>query len=518
MTSIRVAAYQCIDVMIRQRGRYGPLVTRHLDSALSTVKSVILTAQNAQNTVISGETKLIDFDEFLLLLVREHCLLLCAVTDFKERALCNNPVWGVTGRGAGTGIDERRSNSNNNQNKIHHHDYDESRATDTKVISRHHRDRDDGDDREFIRLNMQLLRFSGYHSDDISVNYLSYFPLQVAICEMNELFHELVNNDDERRGYVDINTFESAVLYLHRLSRGCSPTHRILPSDDISVFLRESKKRFRCGPNFDKISYLAVWGTVLSHVVQNMDIIGYSVVVKRGDGDNGRECEHCADEGNSNYNEDGQHGSNDSNDSSGTSDTSNNKNNDNKYNSNTVTKKGSSLPLTLPQLLLTAITERQRGLDEERASALLGYLGSMQCVVNTTSIPSSTTSYSNGSTFALGSTTSFQGYSTSFPSNIASTATTRPSSPSMYATTSTSPFPPPSTSTSPLPPPSTSTSTLPPDYISASDYFYPPGPDPLTAKNGTGTRNDICVEENAILSHLPLSGFWRPHTGETTEI
>jgi hypothetical protein len=500
--------------MLRQRGRYGPLVTRHLDSALSNVKSVIFTEQKTQNPVVSGETALIDFDEFLYLLVKEHSLLLCAVRGFKERALCSDPVWGVRGTGTvtgtGTGTEKRHRIINNNENN--QNGSDERQADNSKEkLNQSYGDRDDNDDddRKFVKLNLQLLRFSGYHNDDISVDYLSYFPLQVTICEMNELFHELVNNDDERKGYVDIRTFQNAVLFLHRLSRNCSPTHRILPSDDISVFLTECKKRFRCGPNSDQISYLAVWGTVLSYVVQNMDIIGYSVVAKRGLGNCGRVsdiCEHDnrSNDTSSNYNCYDKTTNNDNN--ANHSDNYDNNNNDNNNDASKQRTASLILPLTLPQLLLSAITESQRGLDEDRASALLGYLGSMQCVVNTTSIPTGTTSYSNSSTVDLGSTTSFEGYTTSFPSHMASTATTRPSSPSKY------------TPTSPYPPPSTSTSPLPPAYIPASEYFYPPGLGPITAKHGTGTRDGKQVEENADLSHLPLSGFWRPHTGETTEM
>jgi hypothetical protein len=515
--------------MLRQRGRYGPLVTRHLDSALSNIKSVIFTAQNTRDPVIAGETALIDFDEFLYLLVREHSQLLCAVRGFKERALCSDPVWGVRGTGAGTVTGtgtEKLQNINNNAN-----DQNKSRerhADMNKEMNRSHGDRDHDDDREFVKLNLQLLRFSGYHNDSISVNYLSYFPLQVTICEMNELFHELVNNDDERKGHVDITTFESAVLFLHRLSRRCSPTHRILPSDDISVFLKECRKRFRCGPNYDQISYLAVWGTVLSCVVQNMDIIGYSVVSKRGVRNSGRDgdtcdynnrddspsnncnccydCEHNYDTTNdndSNNNDNCNNYDNNNNNNNNNHSNNNDNNNNNNGSNDTFKKRTPSLPLTLPQLLLTAVTESQRGLAEERASALLGYLGSMQCVVNTTSIPTGSTSYSNCSTFDLGSTTSLKGYTIS--SNVASIATTRPSSPSTY------------TPNSPVPPPSTSTSPLPPDCIPASEYIYPPGLDPITAKHGTGTWNGKLVVENADLSHLPLSGFWRPHTGETTE-
>jgi hypothetical protein len=501
--------------MLRQRGRYGPLVTRHLDSALSNIKSVIFTAQNTQNPVVAGETALIDFDEFLYLLVKEHSLLLCAVRGFKERALCSDPVGRVRGTGAGTGTGtgtEKRhriiNNNENNQNRRDERQADKSK----EELNKSYGDRDDNDDddRKFVKLNLQLLRFSGYHNDDISVAYLFYFPLQVTICEMNELFHELVNNDDERKGYVDIRTFQNAVLFLHRLSRNCSPTHRILPSDDISVFLTECKKRFRCGPNSDQISYLAVWGTVLSYVLQNMDIIGYSVVAKRGVGTCGRFSDICEHDNRSNDNSNNYNCYNSTiNDNNNANYNDNNDNNNNDDNNNGASKQRTAsliLPHTLPQLLLSAITESQRGLDEDRASALLGYLGSMQCVVNTTSIPTSSTSYSNSSTVDLGSTTSFEGYTTSFPSNMASTATTRPSSPSTY------------THTSPFPPPSTSTSPSSPACIPASEYFYPPGPGPITAKHGTITRNGKQVEENADVSHLPLSGFWRPHTGETTEL
>ena len=90
-------------------------------------------------------------------------------------------------------------------------------------------------------------------------------------------------------------------------------------------------------------------------------------------------------------------------------------NNENNENKNKIKKSNAdksviNFPLTLHGILLSAILEVQRGLEEDRAAALLGYLGHLQCVVDTTSMLQNTTSFSNYSSTAN---------TTSFPSKVA---------------------------------------------------------------------------------------------------
>ena len=94
-------------------------------------------------------------------------------------------------------------------------------------------------------------------------------PLQSRIFEMNELFHRLMDCDEDRTGKINMNLFENIVFYLNRIACNYFSTRYILPSDDISVLIKEIKMRYRCGENSDQISYIAVWGTLLAFLIQN---------------------------------------------------------------------------------------------------------------------------------------------------------------------------------------------------------------------------------------------------------
>jgi hypothetical protein len=86
------------------------------------------------------------------------------------------------------------------------------------------------------------------------------------IVHTNGLMHRFMRLDPERTGRVSIGLFREQVLCISRPVDG---------SNQVALsFVDECMSRFRCGRAGDEVSYLDLWATLLSYLVQKDDLSG----------------------------------------------------------------------------------------------------------------------------------------------------------------------------------------------------------------------------------------------------
>ena len=112
---------------------------------------------------------------------------------------------------------------------------------------------------EGINYDLGLLRLpKGADSPDAAFLHL--------ITQMNMLAHRLMSHDPARTGRIGTDIFRDFVLRMSRPVHGSSEPHL--------KFVAECVSRFRCGHSGDEVSYLDLWATLLSHLVQKDDFSG----------------------------------------------------------------------------------------------------------------------------------------------------------------------------------------------------------------------------------------------------
>ena len=344
------------------------------------------------------------------------------------------------------------SNNNNNCNKNNNCNNNDINDNDDKDDDN---DNDSNNDRNYHTKN--TYNMNNNHNNKNSNSNL----LQCRIYELNELLHQLVSTDDERTGTISIKSFESILFFFHRLACNIPLSHYFRDSDDILKLLIEIKKRFRCGKNNEKISYIAIWGTVLSFLIQISGTENYRF-------------ENSEFEMSKNHNTDDR---------------------------KDMINFSVNYFVTLPQLMLEAITTIERGLDELRASSLIKYLMSMQYVQDI-SLP-----------FPLP-------FSSSLPSSLPSSSPFPSPSPSPFSPSlSPSPF-----SLSPFSRFSASVSL---DFIpNKSSTLHPSTFSPFQTSSFSTSFQHMSLPTTSFttslipptsnhldMSHIPLTGVWVPHAG-----
>ena len=497
--TFRVEAIACIEMIFCKKGCYGPLVSKQIIAALNEMKSAIFTGpiSNQKSVLTSSKSNteiMIDLEEFLLLLIKEHSLIVDEINLHKKIAFHNNSSDKTV---FVSSVFNSQWKSKNQE--LHRSDKVEfgkllkldllrfSGYDDSKINFELNSDEDDknisniniftdrtSDDNDVINYNItnytdnkkQSKKIDNYNSNNKSNNNndnsndsdTNFALLQIRIYEMNELFHQFISTDEDRTGTVPMKNFENILLYFHRLACNLPISHYFRVSDDISILLIEIKKQFRCGNNNDKISYIALWGTLLSFLLQI----------------NGTENYKFKD-------------------------------------NNSKSEKSKNYFNTLPQLILKAITTVERGLDEIRASAIVKYLMTVQCVIDITlpfpipfplPLPSSNSSLIIPSSSLLLPSTSTT-IAPSIPTNASSSSSSSDFIPTIPINSIVLQHS--SLSSSICPSPSLSpfqTSSFSPSFqpTSLSSTSFPTSP--------------ILPSSNVVdMSHIPLTGVWAPNTG-----
>ena len=93
--TFRVEAIACIEMIFCKKGCYGPLVSKQIIAALNEMKTAIFTGPiSNQKSVLTSSTSnteiMIDLEEFLLLLIKEHSLIVDEINLHKKIAFHNN--------------------------------------------------------------------------------------------------------------------------------------------------------------------------------------------------------------------------------------------------------------------------------------------------------------------------------------------------------------------------------------------------------------------------------------------
>ena len=503
-------ALHCIDMIIRKKACYGPLVTRQIINELNKLKTVNFTApitnqKSVLNHSHSHTEIMIDLEEFLLLLVKEHSLILETINNHKKIAFQNgisdkivivSSVFESQWKSKDKkllldndfkvdkliNLDHLRftgycsnNNDNNNDDKNSNNDNSNNNNNCNKNNNCNNNDINDNDDKDDDNDN-DSNNYRNYHTKNtynMNNNHNNKNSnsnlLQCRIYELNELLHQLVSTDDERTGTISIKSFESILFFFHRLACNIPLSHYFRDSDDILKLLIEIKKRFRCGKNNEKISYIAIWGTVLSFLIQISGTENYRF-------------ENSEFEMSKNHNTDDR---------------------------KDMINFSVNYFVTLPQLMLEAITTIERGLDELRASSLIKYLMSMQYVQDI-SLP-----------FPLP-------FSSSLPSSLPSSSpfpSPSPFSPSPFSRSS-SPFSP-SSSPFSLSPFSRFSASVSLDFIpNKSSTLHPSTFSPLQTSSFSTSFQHMSLPTTSFttslipptsnhldMSHIPLTGVWVPHAG-----
>ena len=112
---------------------------------------------------------------------------------------------------------------------------------------------------EGINYDLGLLRLpKGAESPDAALLH--------QITQMNMLAHRLMSHDPARTGRIGTDIFRDFVQRMSRPVHGSVEPHL--------KFVAECVSRFRCGHSGDDVSYLDLWATLLSHLVQKDDFSG----------------------------------------------------------------------------------------------------------------------------------------------------------------------------------------------------------------------------------------------------
>ena len=493
-------------MIFRKKGCYGPLVSKQIITALDELKTVIFTGplsnqKSVLTSSISNAEILVDLEEFLLLLIKEHSLIIDEINNYKKIAFHNNLSDKTVFVKSVFDSQWKHKNQDFHQNDetkfrkllkldlLRFSGYDDNKMniemsskiddtnnSSTNIFTDRTSEENDVNDYNIINNTSNINQSDNFNNNNDNDTHFS--QLQNRIYEMNELFHQFMSTDIDRTGTVAIKTFENIIFYFHRLACNLPFSHYIRASDDISILLIQVKKQFRCGNNNDHISYIALWGTILSFLLQINGTESYNLNENIGN--------------------------------------------------NMKSKNYSS---TLPKLFLKAIRTVERGLDEGRASAIIQYLMTVQCVIDITlpfplslplSLPISNSlinvsslssslnlpSRSNTTTTTISPSSSFPSSSpsSSFPSSsplhsdyipiipvvIPSLQQQSPQSPSLIAPTL-----------------SLSLSPSPFQTYSSSPSFQPIS---LSSTSFSTSPNQPSIDL-VDMSHIPLTGVWTPHTG-----
>ena len=85
-----------MNVMIRNRGRYGPVVSQQIESVICNLKTVIFSAPIVQTQILKPKINseinseiMIDLEEFLKILIDEHLNALNNIIELKNIAFQN---------------------------------------------------------------------------------------------------------------------------------------------------------------------------------------------------------------------------------------------------------------------------------------------------------------------------------------------------------------------------------------------------------------------------------------------
>lgn len=248
---LRVNAVECIEAVMRQRGRFGPSTLACMQAALSRLPSEVHVNTGPRSTTASIYIQregldVVDAEAFLLCFYEECSAVLRVLSDLQCQSLRTH--------------------------KFAVDDYEEAWSASTKPYTENGHQKGDTSNVDSIQYGKSNEECQS--KDSPAAKWRPNTLHQVGsghnlqLVKVCNFFHQLMDSDILRTGTISILDFQRTVLYLHEDEQQCCliPATRTSPSTDVSILVEAVKRNFACGRDSSVINYVRLWITVLSHL------------------------------------------------------------------------------------------------------------------------------------------------------------------------------------------------------------------------------------------------------------
>jgi hypothetical protein len=245
---------QCVEAVLRERGRFGPSALACVQAALSHLPSAdcLITAPLPAVTPTPHERiDMVDAESFLFSFYKECSTMLKVQRDLQRLALRPSPSSNEDSRDAGLRSTVPCTGDGHS------------------AVERLYGDSSKGD------LHRSRARNWNLPSESIqtailcsNVDHQAVTPITSADNlegEVSHFFHTLMHSDPHRAGTVSVPNFRRTALCM--LLGPCCMLPTCNPSsDNTSLYVEAVKKSFMCGGKGDMINYVRLWATALSYL------------------------------------------------------------------------------------------------------------------------------------------------------------------------------------------------------------------------------------------------------------
>lgn len=244
---LRVNAIECIEAVMRQRGRFGPSTLACMQAALSRLPSeeCMNTAPRSSTASTPRESlDMVDAEAFLLCFYEECSAVSRVLHDLQCQSLRTHTfaVDGQHGRAWSASTKPYTENG---------HQKGDTSNVDSIQYGKGHEECQSMDS-QTARLRPNTLHRVG-----------SGHNLPLKVCNF---FHKLMDSDHLRAGTISILDFQRTVLHLDEEKCCLIPVTRTSPSADGSILVEAVRRNFACGGDRTVINYIRLWLTVLTHL------------------------------------------------------------------------------------------------------------------------------------------------------------------------------------------------------------------------------------------------------------
>jgi hypothetical protein len=246
---------QCVEAVMRERGRFGPSALACVQAALSHLPAAnCLTAAplSAAPSTSHERLDMVDAESFLLSFYKECFAMLRVLRNLQRLALRTSPSSNEDSRD--TGFARRAPSTRDGHSSTMERLYGDS--------SKDHLHRSRARNWNVPSESILTAILRANIGRQAVIHTASAGNLEV---EVSHFFHTLMHSDPLRASTVSVPNFRRAALCM--LLEPC----RMLPmctssSDNTFLFVEAVKRSFTCGGRGDMINYVRMWATTLSYL------------------------------------------------------------------------------------------------------------------------------------------------------------------------------------------------------------------------------------------------------------